>query len=223
MRLVGRPFWALGSAAGAALGAVILLGGLVLSHPVPAQAALDAPDGPAIVLAGDPPGAVHVLTPGVAALWNVGVTVRRMPVSSLLALVAAQGGFASDSVAVPATIELLGCFEPWAGDTCPRGERLILPRTSAPQLTDEWMPLTDERRPIPARVWVQVRLVLAADAPSTTSGELDVRLTVDATGGDDTPASVADTGSSAVGPAMLALSAVVAGLVVSGIARRRRV
>lgn len=223
--------------AAAVLGAV----GLAVDRPasaLAAQSTTSATSGPALVLSSDPPGTVHGLAPDVPTPWNVGVTVRRMPVSTLVGIVTSQGGFDSAAGQVPASVELLGCSQAWVAMTCASGERVILPQTDAAALTGDPAALTDPTRPIPAQVWVQARVTLAADAPQPTVGQLDVRLTVDASGADSTappapgtggssvvgsgPSSVAETGSSVLGPALLAVAAVTAGLAIVGFVRRRR-
>ena len=87
----------------AAAGASAVVGAALL----PPAAALGLPStdaAPALVLSGDADGMVHEVRPGVPALWNVGVTVRRMPVRTLVGIVASQGGFTSGDTAGLATI-----------------------------------------------------------------------------------------------------------------------
>ena len=238
MRGGRRQQWALGGVLGAT--AVLCVVGFALVLPTSA-AGLSATDaalatsGPVLVLSGDAPGTVHELMPGAAVPWNVGVTVRGMPVSTLVGIVAAEGGFGADDTAVPATIEVRGCADAWAAMTCASGEREILPATSIADLTDARLALADPSKPIPAQVWVQARVTLAANAPQSTTGRLVVRLTVDATGADSGggassgagslgggSSSVADTGSSVIGPALMALAALAAGLALVGLVRGRR-
>ncbi len=198
--------------------------GIAVVGSTPAAGA-PADETPALVLITDPPGTVHELRAGVPALWDVGVTVRRMPVRTLVAVVAAEGRLAVGDTYVPAEIEVRGCAAPWRGTGCESGERLILPATATDRLSGASEGLTDPSRPVPPRVWVQARVTLPSDSPAGTAGELRVRLTVDAFGADPVPgrsSSLAGTGSSPLGAGLLASAAVVAGLAVTALVRRRR-
>lgn len=211
------------AAAAVALACAVALGvlGAGLLHPA---VALGAPPEarPALVLSGDPPGTVHALEPGVPALWNIGVTVHRMPVSTLVGYVASTGGFAASGTVVTSDVELLGCASAWAGATCASGGRVILPPTSTDTLPSTALALTAPATPVPAQTWVQARMTLAADAPARTTGEVQVRLTVDASGADQPAPPLAPTGSAPLGAGLLALAAVGGGLAVVALARRRR-
>lgn len=208
------------SMASAAVGAALL-------RPASALAEQSGSDPSALILTTEPPGTVHDLEPGSPALWNVGVTLRRMPVGTLVGMVTADGGFTSSDVAsVPAALELLGCSVQWQDQVCTTGARVILPSTTTSGLPRASLALADPAKPVPAQVWVQARVTLDTDAPAATAGELKVRLTVDAMGA-ERPASgarssLADTGTSPLGAGLLALAAVSAGLAVVALARGRR-
>lgn len=185
------------------------------------QGPSDSP--PALVLAGDPPGTVHRLTRDSPALWNVGVTLHRMPVSTLVGILTADGALTASDGSVPTQVELLGCATAWSGTTCPTTERVILPVTSTDALPHAARSLSDTSAPVPASMWVQARVSMAANAPADASGRIELRLTVDASGADDVPAgTLARTGTSPIGPALLGVAAVSAGFAVAGLARRRR-
>jgi hypothetical protein len=217
----------------AVTGFVLLGPAVALGAPVVPRAAsgptVGAGSGGALLLQGDPPGTVHDLVPGQPALWNVGVTVRRTPVTTLVGVLTAQGGITSGDTAVPVDVELLGCPDHWAGDACAGGERVILSATPVTELPDSAASLADPARPVPASMWVQARVTLADDAPQDSTGELDVRLTVDASGADQ-PAGgsgvgtgpLAATGSSPWGASLLAVAAVGGGMAVVGLVRLRR-
>ncbi|WP_022900290.1 hypothetical protein [Humibacter albus] len=229
--MIGERLRTAVAATGLVSAAALAIAGAALLHP---SAALGAPSdqtGPALVLSGDPPGTVHTLQPGVPALWNVGVTVHRMPVSTLVGIVTSAGGFEAADIGVGSTVQVLGCTTAWTGATCASGERTILPSTATDQLPSAKLPLADPAKPIPAQTWVQARVTLAADAPTGTAGDLQVRLTVDASGGDQVPTApatasgstpLADTGSAPLGAGLLALAAVGGGLAASALVRRRR-
>ena len=231
-----RRGWARTIAAGGALlaAALVAVSGFALLPPAAALAASDTTDPSALVLTGDAPGTVHRLEPGVPSLWNVGVTLRRMPVSTLVGIVAAAGGFATaGGASVPVDVELLGCTDAWSGDVCASGARIILPTTPTSALPSAEVALADPRRAVPARLYVQARVTLDPAAPVGTSGELRVRLTVDAMGAGaaapggplpaaGAPASLAGTGSAPLGAALLALAAVLGGFAVAALARRNR-
>jgi hypothetical protein len=208
----------------AAAGAVAVVGAVLL----PPAGALGMPStdagGAALVLSGDADGTVHEVRPGMPALWNVGVTVHRMPVRTLVGVVTSQGGFSSRGTAVNAQLEVRGCSSPWLGAECTSGERVILPDTAAELLPGTPAALTDPARPVPARTWVQARVAVAPDAPTDTSGELRVRLTVNAAGDDEAsgPEALADTGSVPLAAALLALAAVSAGFAAAALAKGRR-
>lgn len=206
--------------AGAAVLAVVGLG-MLRSSPALGAPVTDAV--PPLVLAGDPPGTVHALSPRAPALWNVGVTLHRMPVSTLVGILTAHGGLSSADLPVATRVELLGCSEAWNDAACPGGERVIVPVTSTDALPAAAAALADPTHPVPANLWVQARVTMAADAPGDTSGRLDLRLTVDAFGADAAPGDqlAATGGSSPLGAGLLAIAAVSAGLTVSAMLRRR--
>lgn len=214
-------------AASAALVSALALAmaGAALTRPIPAFAASVTPAPGAVVLTTDPPGAMHELTPGIPALWNVGVTLRRMPVSSFVGILTAEGGFGStDGERVSADVELLGCGDAWRGTVCVSGAWRILPPIETGDLPSGALALRTPAQPIPAETWVQARVALRKDAPVDTAGLLRVRLTVDAIGADVAPrvaTALPSTGSTPVGPALLAIAAVSAGLAVATLARRR--
>jgi hypothetical protein len=164
---------------------------------------------------------VHEVRPGAPALWNVGVTVHRMPVRTLVGVVTSQGGFFSHGTTVNAQLEVRGCSSPWLGTECASGQRVILPATAAELLPGTPAALTDPARPVPARTWVQARVAVAPDAPIDTSGELLVRLTVNAAGDDAASGTeaLADTGSVPLAAALLALAAVSAEFAAAALAR----
>lgn len=204
------------SAVAAVLGFALLRPAAALGQGVQDQA-------PALVLAGDPPGTVHTLTRDSPALWNVGVTLHRMPVSTVVGILTANGGLAAADVSVPTEVELLGCAAAWSGTTCSTAERVILPVTPTDALPDGARSLSGTSGPVPASMWVQARVTMPPDAPADASGRFELRLTVDATGADEVPAGgLAPTGSSPLGPALLGVAAVAAGFAVAGLARRRR-
>jgi hypothetical protein len=204
----------------AAAGAAAALGAALL----PPAAALGMPStdaGPALVLSGDADGTVHQVRPGAPALWNVGVTVHRMSVRTLVGIVTSEGGFFSHGTAVKAQLQVRGCSSPWLGTECANGERVILPITATDLLPGPSAPLTDPARPVPARTWVQARVAVAPDAPIDTSGELRVRLTVNAAGDDEASGAevLADTGSVPLAASLLAFAAVGAGFAAAALAK----
>ncbi|HVX07437.1 hypothetical protein [Humibacter sp.] len=204
----------------AAAGAVAVVGAVLLP-PAGALGMPSADAGAALVLSGDADGTVHEVRPDMPALWNVGVTVHRMPVRTLVGVVTSQGGFFSHGTAVKAQLEVRGCSSPWLGAECANGERVILPSTAAEMLPGTPAALTDPARPVPARTWVQARVAVTSDAPIDTSGELRVRLTVNAAGDDAASGTeaLADTGSVPLAAALLALAAVSAGFAAAALAR----
>lgn len=206
------------------LAAAILLAvvGLALLRPVPAIGASVAAGEPPLVLTADPASTVHALTPGETSLWDVGVTVGRMPVSKLVGVLTASGGLVSGAARVPTEVELRGCTAAWDGSLCTRAERVILPATSTDALPDAVEALTDPSRPIPANVWVQARVTLASDAPNGTSGQVLLRLTVDASGADADDELAATGGQPSLSAALLGLAAVAGGFAILGLARSRR-
>ncbi|GAB3614530.1 LPXTG cell wall anchor domain-containing protein [Humibacter ginsengisoli] len=220
-------FSALGSAVyGTVLAAAIVVAvvGLGLLRPDPAIGVSVAADIPPLVLTSDPPGTVHTLTPGETTLWNVGVTLHRMPASRLVGILTAAGGLASGEANVTTDVELRGCTTAWEGTACTGTERVILPPTATDALTGAADTLTEPSQPIPANVWVQARVTPAVDAPEETSGELQLRLTVDASGADATGGGdlAATGGQPPMGAALLGVAAVAGGFAIVGLARRRR-
>ena len=203
---------------------VVAVVGFGLLRPEPAIGDTVAADIPPLVLTGDPPGTVHTLTPGETALWNVGVTLNRMPVSALVGILTASGGLASGDGQVLVDVELRTCTAARDGTSCPGDERVILPTTPTGALVGVANALTDPSRRIPANVWVQARGTPAANAPEGTSGRLQLRLTVDAAGADGGGSGelAATGGQPPIGAALIAVAAVAGGSAVVGLARRRR-
>ncbi|GAB3801727.1 hypothetical protein GCM10028798_17910 [Humibacter antri] len=203
---------------------IVAVVGFGLLRPEPAIGESAAGDLPPLVLTSDPPGTIHTLTPGATALWNVGVTLRRMPVGRLVGVLTASGSLGSGATRIPVDVELVGCSVGWAGTACAGAERVILPTTPTDALRGEAGALTDPSHPIPANVWVQARVTLAADTPAATSGQVRLRLTVDASGADEAGSSelAATGGRSPLGAALLGAAAVAGGFAVVGLARRRR-
>ncbi|HWU60191.1 MAG TPA: hypothetical protein VN045_15825 [Microbacteriaceae bacterium] len=185
-----------------------------------------ADDSPPLQLTTDPPGLVHILTPGESAIWNVGVTTRAATVDALVGQLRASGSLAAASPLT--TVALESCIAQWGGRDCSHGRFVVLAPTTLANLSDSAFPLTDLRRSIPRGVYIQARVSMPANVQAAMQGaELNLKFTATASGedgktGPGRAGHMASTGSDVFGSALLATLAVTTGVGVAAAVRRRR-
>lgn len=199
----------------------------IAAGPLPALAAdgVPSPSGP-MWLTTDPPGTVHVLSPGETSTWSIDVTANVDELDSLLGRLSISGPLVDTGAA---TASVVTCTVPWTGAVCAGDERTVIEPTALGQIPKGRANLQNGRRPLPGVTHVQVRVTLARSAGIATAARTATAvLQVDASGqsneqaGSSSPpgtapagTGLADTGLDVTGFAALALIAVLAGILIA--------
>ncbi|MCU1510118.1 MAG: hypothetical protein JWQ12_2383 [Glaciihabitans sp.] len=180
-----------------------------------------------LVSIGDTVGMAQ-LTPGIPALWQVGVSAQASAPGTITLTLLADGPLAESPIGLTLGVE--SCDVRWVGSTCSSGQRTLLSPQPAAGLGGVAHPLgtmaTADQR------WILVSASVP-NAASTRAGTSDVRIT--ATGMGDSQTSgppgggsgvLGFTGTDPMAPLLFALASLLVGLGFSGvasvIARRRR-
>jgi hypothetical protein len=210
------------AAATVALGLAVL----AVGSPPPASAAVPQPS---LTVTGG--GRHFTLQAGKPVHWTVGVTTRSVQLSSLVVRATATGPLVATGGS-SLTLSLAGCTAPWDGQTCRAPVQPLIPATPLRDIDGAVHPLlADGTIPAEASLLATVELDPAASPPGGGQSAV-ITLMVSAAGitpsaGPEPPTGngegpLATTGTGITVSALLGAVAVVAGIVLSGLARRSR-
>ncbi|MDQ6659205.1 MAG: signal peptidase I [Actinomycetota bacterium] len=226
-RRLGRGRHRSGNAAVSMAGIALLVGTAALAHPAPAAAGEPQQrviHGRVITLTtiGDD-AAMANMEPAVPVFWQVGITSAAPDPGRVQLSVLVSGALASSPTGLQ--LSVAACDQRWQNDRCASGATTVLPTAPAVKYVGGMrsagsMASGDQR-------WLQVQALLPAGAAAAPRRSATVR--IGATGFGDTVVSqpggvlpYTGVGAGVRLPLLLGLAAIVTGLVLSALGRRRR-
>jgi len=212
---------------------LILLPTLILSFlaaPTPAQAAVSEEVIRGSVLTLRSIGdrlLMSRMTPGVAVPWQVGVAAQPASPGVVDISLSATGALATDPEGLQLTVT--ACNERWVGTLCGSGEALLLGPGSAASLLTSTVALTS--MPSDQERWFLISASLPANPARIATGAAALVFSASGVGDEiatgENVDSLSRTGSNLIAPLLLAVAAVLVGLILARAAgivtgRRRR-